>query len=98
MQGALFTELHEAVLDDVVDEPVYVAGDFVLVTELLDGLGDQVSLCDDELAYVVNHIGRQLLSHEGRSCRDCCHNQRPSLQRCFKFIRSLRQFLVPRKD
>jgi hypothetical protein len=49
-------ELHEAVLNDVVNEEVDVARDALFVRELLHGLLHQVGLRAHEVTYVVYYF------------------------------------------
>ena len=58
--GALLRQLHQAVLDDVVDEQVNVARDALLVRQLLHGLLDEGRLRLDEVADVLYHLRVQL--------------------------------------
>lgn len=59
--GALLGQLHEAVLDDVVDEEIYVTGNAFLIGQLFDRLLDQVRLCVHEVTNVIDHFRVQLI-------------------------------------
>ena len=50
---SLLTELHQAILYDIVDEQVYVSRDALFVGKLLHGLLNQVGLRVDEVSNVV---------------------------------------------
>ena len=79
--GTLLAQLHEAVLDDVVDEEIDVASNALFICQLLDCLLHQVRLRVHEVTNVLDHLrielclqlnGRHLVRLRLRHCLSKC--------------------------